>query len=552
MTQTAVKPAQETSEIDLRTTLRKFVKHRQTLFSAAILAVGVSMIYSAMATPIFEATSRILVETKPPKILKIENQIVPDQTDSVNFFNSQIEILKSRSLAEIVFKDLGGYQPWDRRGKRAATGKPLQDEERIEELLSRIRIEPIRMTQVIAVSVQDPDPELAARIANSWTRAYMLFSSTDQLAQRKRELEDDLTQQLKFLKQKHPVIVGLRGEIEAIDDKIKAERDSLSRSDNPLIASTDLKNVKVLDEARVPLKPARPRKLVNVAAGLVAGLLLGGILALIFEALDQTIKTPVDLHRFLGLPSLAVLPYCAAGKEFKDLEPALLAAQARRSTAAEAFRSLRTSIVFSSPDRPLKTFLVTSSSPSEGKTTVAVNLATVFAHSGERTLLVDTDLRNPRLHGVLKMERAEGVTDVVALQKKSAADCIRKTEIPGVDLLACGEVPPNPSEIVGSKKMAELVAKLSTLYDRIIFDTPPVLAATDAVVLSNQMDATLLVVKAGDNHRQAVVRTVEALRSAHARLLGGVLNMTDPSEIGAHYYYYMYGEDAKKKPARKR
>ena len=201
-------------------------------------------------------------------------------------------------------------------------------------------------------------------------------------------------------------------------------------------------NVKILERAQVPIRPVRPRKALNVALALVLGTFAGGMLALLFESLDQTIKSPEDIDRFLKLTALVVLPVYQLEKGHADLSAEFLTAKARHSTVAEAFRSLRTSIIFSNPDLRKKTFLVTSASPSEGKTTVAVNLATVFAHSEERVLLVDTDLRNPRLHSVFKELRANGVTDLIALQKNEIEDFIRKTEIPGVDLLTCGELPP--------------------------------------------------------------------------------------------------------------
>ena len=542
-------PASDVVEIDLREALKKLKKHHRTILSTVVLALVLAGIYSSMATPIYKATSRILIDTKRPKITKVDNQIIQDETSSIDFFNSflssQIEVLKSYSVAETVFKDIGGYEPWRRRGKPTNKLLPLTDTQRVESLLKKVKVTPVRMTQVLVISAEDPDPALAARISNSWRRAYAIFSSTDQLDQRRSELEEDLNQQLKYLKDKHPVIIGLRSEIEAINKKIDQQKNSLSQSENSSMLSADVTNVKILERAQAPLKPVRPRKVLNMALALVLGLFSGGALAFLFESLDQTIKSPLDLEALLKLPSLVVLPRYTIEKDHPDLEPEFLTAKARHSMVAEAFRSLRTAINFSNPDQTKKTFVITSASPSQGKSTVAVNLATVFAHSDERVLLVDTDLRNPRLHDIFKTPRANGVTDLIALPNHDIAAFIRKTGVHGLDLMTCGEIPPNPSELLGSKKMAELIAKLSSMYDRIIFDTPPVLAATDAVILSTQVDATLLVVKAGDVHRQAVLHAASALRSVHARLLGGILNMAKSSELGEHYYYYAYGDNAK-------
>ena len=212
-----------------------------------------------------------------------------------------------------------------------------------------------------------------------------------------------------------------------------------------------------------------------------------------------------------------------------------------------AFRSVRTGIIYSNPDLSKKTFLVTSATPSEGKTTVAINLAMVFVQAEEKVLLVDTDLRNPRVHSIFEVDRANGVIDLLAFDNADIHSLIRKTGVNGLDLLTCGEVPPNPSELLGSQKMEALIQKLSPLYDRIIFDTPPILAATDAIVLSTKVDSVVLVVKAGATHRHAVQRCVHALRAVNAHIIGAVFNMVDPDQRGPYYYYYHYGRNAASK-----
>lgn len=537
-------------EIDLRDVWHKIIKHRQTIITAVGVCVVFALVAAFTATPIFIASSRILVEPKPPKIVKIEGAILPDYTDRTSFFNSQVEVLKSHTVAELVFKDLGHYEMWGRRGQAVDKLKPVTGNQRVDFLLKHVKITPVRMTQVIEVSAEDPDSVMAARIANGWARAYVLFSSQDQLLQRRSELESDMVQQLKFLKDKHPVIIGLKNEIDAIDEKINNERNRLSKDEGSSALMSDITNVKILDRAEPPTVPARPRKALNVVLALVLGLFAGVGLVFLFESLDQTIKTPDDMQALLKLLCLVPIPRYESDATRPDASPEFVADKARHSTMAEAFRSLRTGIIFSNPDLPKKTFLITSSSPSEGKTTVAVNMATVFAQAEERVILIDTDLRNPRLHSVFKIDRANGVTDILAFDKADIAAFIHPTNIKGLDFLACGEVPPNPSELLGSKKMKDLIVKLSAIYDRIIFDTPPVLAATDAVVLSTQVDATIIVVKAGSTHRQAAIRSVEALRSVHANVLGAVFNMiTNSDQNPYYYYYYHYGHNADKKVA---
>ncbi len=544
-------PSDDVIEIDLKDIALKLFKHRHTIISVVGICVVAALIYSFTATPIYSAASRILVDAKPPKIVKVEGAILPDYTDRVNFFNSQIEILKSRTVADIVMGDMGVYEPWGRRGKPAEKLKPVTENERLDFLLKHVKVSPVRMTQVIEISVEDPDPQLAARIANNWTRAYVLFSSIDQLVQRRSELEIDLAQQLKFLKEKHPVIIGIKTEISVIDDKINNEHKRLKEIDKPrklgaLTLSSNSTNVQILDRAQPPTKPVRPRKALNVALALILGLFAGVGLVFLFESLDQTIKTATELEQFLKLTCMASLPVCKPEGDNKDFMPEFVSQTMRHSMMAEAFRGIRTGIIFSNPDMAKKTFLVTSAPPDEGKTTVAVNLATVFAQADERTLLVDADLRNPSLHKVFKIDRANGITDILALNKDDIQSFIHKTDIKNFDLLTCGEVPPNPSELLGSKKMETFIAKLSTMYDRIIFDTAPVLAATDAVVLSTKVDAVILVVKAASTHSQAALRALNALRSVHAHVLGAVLNMVNVNKHDSYSYFYRYGQEPHK------
>ncbi|MBF0522041.1 MAG: polysaccharide biosynthesis tyrosine autokinase [Candidatus Omnitrophica bacterium] len=532
-------------EINLQEILNKLFKHRQTVISTVVICVVMALIYSFTSKPVYKSTSRILVEGKPPKIVKVEDVVLPDYTDTTNFFNSQIEILKSHKLAGMVFEDLGDYEPWGRRGKPADKLKAISQEERLEDLLRHVKISPVRMTQVIEVDVEDQDPQLAARIANSWVRAYMLFSSVDQLVQHRSELEADMTQQLKYLKEKHPVILGLKNEIEAINEKINNERARLSQADSPMQSvvsanNKDITNVKILDQGQVPLKPVRPRKTLNLLLGLIFGFFTGGALVFLFESLDQTVKSSVEIEQKLKIFCPVAIPVFQYEERHPDITTAYFAERSGNVLAAEAFRSLRTGIIFSNPDLPKKTFVVTSSSPSEGKTTVAVNLAAVFVQGDERTILVDADLRNPRLHEVFQVERAHGVTDFLALGKGDLQSFIRKTSIPGLDLLTCGEIPPNPSELLGSKKMEEFIAKLASMYDRVIFDAPPILAATDAVVLSAKVDSTILVVKAGFTQCQAALRSIHSLKAVNARLLGAVLNMVNPNDRSSAYYCYYY------------
>ncbi|MBU1656560.1 MAG: CpsD/CapB family tyrosine-protein kinase, partial [Candidatus Omnitrophica bacterium] len=216
-----------------------------------------------------------------------------------------------------------------------------------------------------------------------------------------------------------------------------------------------------------------------------------------------------------------------------------------RSTIAEAYRSLRTSIMFTAVEHKRKVLLFTSSGPREGKTTTAINLAIVMAQSGEKTLLLDADLRQPRIEKTFNIKIERGLSEIIAADEDIDA-ALNHTDIQNLDVISCGTIPPNPSELLGSKKMDALLEKLEKRYDRIIIDSPPVLAVTDAVVLSGRVDGTILVVKCGETHRNAALQSKEILESVKSsNVIGAVLNMVEKGKTGGYYYYQYYGKYGK-------
>lgn len=523
-------------EIDLHELYAKLIKHHKLILNFIYVCVGVALLYSFIARPVYKSTARIMVEGKAPKITKVDDVVLnPDYVDRTNYYNSQIEVLKSHAVGNLVFADLGGYQPWGSlRGRGKDSGKLTKDE-RVNKLLKTIRINPVRMTQIIEISAEDVDRELAAKIANSWVNSYIVFSSLDQLIQRRSELEADIDQNLKYVKEKHPIIQGLRSEISAIDTKISGEK---QKSFNA--------NVKVLDSGQVSRKPVRPKPLLNLIFAFFIGAFGGIGFVFLLENMDQSIKHQLDVESFLHMPCLTALPVYLpeAGKEIFPF--GLISAKDINSMFAERLRGLRTSIIYSNPDLSKKVLQITSAGPAEGKSTTAVNLATVFAHSEGKIILIDADLRKPTLHSIFNLPCEKGLTELLAEEKFDFKTCIKKTNIANLDFISCGTIPLNPAELLGSKKLELLISELSKTYDRIIFDAPPVLAATDAVILSTKVDATILVFKAGFTHKLAATRSARLIHSVHSKVLGVVLNMVKAEDHKYYPYYNYYSRDDKK------
>jgi capsular exopolysaccharide family len=312
-------------------------------------------------------------------------------------------------------------------------------------------------------------------------------------------------------------------------------------------------NIAVIDAAQVPPAPFKPKPMLNSLLALLLGTVGGVGLAFFLEYLDNTVRRPEEVETLLGLPTLGVIPRVKAGKRGPRQqggipeEVAFHSLHHGKSEISEAFRSLRTSLMFSSPEGMPKTLLVTSPGPNEGKTTVAINLATVLAQSGERVLLIDADLRKPRLHKLFGKPQIPGLTQCIADRQLSGAVCVHDTEVDGLFVLTSGTIPPNPAELLAPGRMREVLDEVGQPFDYVILDTAPVLGLADVLVLSRVSQGVAMVAAGGDTTKQGLKYAVKRLRQVHAPLLGVVLNAVSvESPDYAYYtgYYYSTSEPA--------
>jgi capsular exopolysaccharide synthesis family protein len=320
-------------------------------------------------------------------------------------------------------------------------------------------------------------------------------------------------------------------------------------------------NIHIVDPAKPPRQPYKPNKMLNLALGLMAGLILGVGLAFFVEHLDSSVKTPDDIDRYIKLPSLGVIPSMASllpssrrrqlaataggnGKGVSDLQKVeLITYHDTKSLISEAYRNLRTSVLLSSGSgRPPKTLLVTSSQAGEGKTTTAVNIAITLSQTGEKVILLDCDMRNPRVHKVIGLENAQGMSTFLS-GNSDLSSLIQQSDIPNLFAVSAGRVPPNPAELLGSQRMKQGLALLDEYFDHIVIDTPPVLSVTDARILSTLVDGVVLVIKGSETPKEAVQRTKRLLQEVHAHIIGTLLNNVNVRSADYYYYskYYYYG-----------
>ena len=307
-------------------------------------------------------------------------------------------------------------------------------------------------------------------------------------------------------------------------------------------------NIRVVDPAAVPMGAYSPNIRLNLALAAAFGLMLGVALAFTREYLDNTLKSTEDIERRVGVPSLSMIPAIESLKgghaqrlygidEYtdrldKDARVELVSAHHPRSALAEAYRSLRTAVMLSRSDVHPQVILVTSSLPGEGKTTSALNLAVSFAQAGKRVLLLDADLRRPRLHELLRLDPRRGLVHYLTGNTDNVKRLVQRTETRRLWALPCGPKPPNPAELLASERAENLLSELRKLFEIIVIDSAPVMAVVDPLVLMQHTDGVAFVVKGGDTPHPVVNRAVRKINSVHGRILGAVLNNLDAERTG--------------------
>ncbi|MCF7822806.1 MAG: polysaccharide biosynthesis tyrosine autokinase [Candidatus Marinimicrobia bacterium] len=316
--------------------------------------------------------------------------------------------------------------------------------------------------------------------------------------------------------------------------------------------ASQMGQVRIIDKAIIPVSRSKPKIKMNLILGLLLGMASGVGLAALREYLDNTVKTVEDIEK-LHQHVLGIIPALHEDskdkkkkitsipwqREVQTIKRTIITKEDPKSPISEAYRSLRTSILYSSPDKPIKSMIISSPGPGEGKTTTTSNLAITFANMGKKTLLIDADLRHPVLHHVFDLEKSPGLTDYLTSATNDFSTLVKATEIKNLFVCTSGINPPNPSELLGSKKMSELIDSLEKDWDIILLDSPPMVAVTDATIVSREIDAMILVVHSGKTDKHSFQRTVNSLKTINVPLVGVVLNsVTSKNSYGSYYYYY--------------
>jgi len=390
------------------------------------------------------------------------------------------------------------------------------------------------------------------------------LNALDARAEGLRRVVNNFNTELESLPDKHVQLARLE-RIRKVDENLYVmmrEKYEESR----IKQAGQIGKVRIIDRPLEPVEPISPKKVLNLLIGAMLGLGLGLGITFLREQLDRSLRRVEEVEN-LGLTVLSTIPQIdsniveemieisngSSGEQNKN-KLRLITHFKPKSPISEAYRTLRTNLQFSQSHEQLRSFLVTSSGPGEGKSTTIANLAIAMAQQGTRTILIDADLRKPVVHKTFEVDKSRGLTNVL-VGKMSLDEAIQSSSIPNLDILSCGVIPPNPAELLGSKNMKRMINLLQARYDLCLFDTPPLIAVTDAAVLSKELDGVLLVVKAGVTQKDALFRGVELLSNVNARVLGALLNgVNRDNSYGSYYYYqqYYYDEEPGKKKRKRK
>lgn len=411
--------------------------------------------------------------------------------------------------------------------------KSLRDFERQHRLdPKQLDVQRERMTQLTDRRLE-LEEQLAASNALDETKAFEL-----------QEQLTEVTNELGGLRQRIAETEGIQTEYDMLKSRVTTARAThewlLKLSEQSYVFSQefDPRNISIVDAAAVPEKPARPKRAINTLLGMVFGVIVGVCVAFFAEYLDDTIKSPTDVETILRTPFLGLIP--ALTKSLSAAPVETIVESEPKGTIAESYRAIRTNIIFSS-DRQIKRIVITSSGPGEGKTTTAVNIANVMARAGDKTLLIDADMRRPRVHKIFGLDStARGLSNYL-VGGAPLDELFQPTRVEGLSVLTAGPIPPNPVELLNSPRLKELFEVAARQFDRIIVDTPPVIAVTDSAILSRLADAVIVAIHGGRTHRDVVKRAIDVVQNVGGHILGVILNNVNIFRASYYdYYYYSY------------
>ena len=498
-------PEDAAPDMDLWRFLRILDRRKWWIIGTTIIGLLAGAAYTFTATKQYSATALLQVEPAKGSITVSG----PTPTVAATDVSTQLQLLTSSAVKGVVGKSLH-FTP-----KISATQSGSTD--------------------VLSIVATSTSPKQAALIANTYANDFVTY-------ERQTALKNLTAQELQYQEQINTINGQLQG-LSTSSPGAVALGNQLALLKNQLaelqVLGATTGGVQVASAATVPQYPSAPKKSTDLILGGVVGLFLGLLLAGVVEKLDDKVYDHADLDRLApGVPVLGQIPIITSWRDKK--KPFLVSVSEPTSPVTEAYRSLRTSLQFASYDDPVQVVLVTSPTATDGKTSTVANVGVMFASAGQRVALISSDLRRPRLGQFFEMDEQVGLTSVV-IGEVTLDEALQSVEgVPGMTLLGAGPIPHNPAELLGSKKMAEVVGQLRDRFDVIVIDSPPLLPVTDPVILARLADLTLLVVGAGQTKKSQLARSFQQVAQSGSPRMGIVFNEVRRQSDGSYSYSYSY------------
>jgi succinoglycan biosynthesis transport protein ExoP len=518
--------AQQNADVDLREYITVVRKQKWFIAIIAGVVVLLSVGMTVRSAPVYTSEARVLVLPTAPANSPFYFLVVINMDTESGLVGSDV-------VAQIVRDNL--------------KSKP-----RLDELLSNLSVSVEAGTEILDIDYTSPDPATSQEVAQGFATAYLQF--------RQSQAQDQVTTQ----------ITEIQNEIGDVTARISSFQRKIDHESNPtkqqeLINQQDAQKARlgvlkqnladagagaivqpggqIVQPAYLPGSPSNAGVMRNAFLALIVGLAIGTGIAFLRERLDDRIRDREDLEKHLGVPVLAVVPKVAQWSARNEAHLATISEP--RSPASEAYRTLRTSILFMAAQKNLQVLMVTSPSAGDGKTTTSANLAVALAQAGKSVIIVSADLRKPRLHRFFEgITNVEGLVDVLT-GDRGVRQVLQPSAIPNLSVMACGPISSSPAELLHAPRMAAMLEEMRTLADFVIIDSAPVLVVSDSLAMAALVDGVLFVSEAQNTDRQAVSRARNQLEQVGAPVVGAVMNNFDPSKSGGGYsyrYYYRYGD----------
>ncbi len=519
--------------VELRQYAIIVLKRWWVLFLALVFTLAIGYGITQRQEPVYKATASILVGQS----LQTTNVSTQDFRTSEELAQTYAALAQRQPVLQGTVEALGLNMRW-------------------QQLKGAVSAKLVPNTQLVEITVEARSPEEARIIGDEIANQLILMSPTalqnQELAgailfveERMSSLQTNIKEGQARLEELEATDVtllsadetaSLQREITTVTGSISEWERNFTQLLNFLEGNRSSNYLAIVESAQPSFSPIRPNVQLNMAVAAVIGLALGLALIFVLEHMDDTLKSRDDLGKLIGLNPLGAI------REMKEeiYKNALITTRKMFSPESEAYRMIRSNIQFMSVDEPSKSFLVTSAVRGEGKSTVAANLGVVMAQAGYNTIVVDTDLRCPVQQEIFQLRNPKGLTDLLREPELKAVNYLESTQVPGLRILTSGVLPPNPSEMVGSQRMKQVMAELAEIADVVIYDSPPAVIVADASILSERVDGTVLVIRVDKTRREVVQQAIFNLRQAEANLFGAVLNRVSKKSHSYYYHGYYY------------